>query len=493
MADALHRHSELSASDGTPNQALIVDASGNIGINEATPSVLLTIKNSGNDSAVLGSELLTNGTFDSDLSSWTAGANWAWEGSGTAEHTSGSTETIKQGVSLTNTEIYQVQFTTSGRTAGTLTLTFGALAGSEIASGNATYTASFQATSTTSFDLTFTPTSTWDGKIDNITVKEITDYSDTVLLLKNNDDTDAVEFRSGGDASNFFLGRNVGRNILSGSTNVAIGIDAFINNTNGYGNVAIGNLSLQSNLDGYYNVAIGKDALLNNIFGFNNLGLGHNALTTNTLGWNNTGLGNAALGLNTIGYDNVAVGISALFSNVSGVRGVGIGVLALYYSTTTHYNIGIGYRAGMFLSDGSSENQTPTQCIYIGRNAKASTAGRTNEVVIGYNAIGSGSNTITLGGSTTVDTIIEYGNLGVGISSPDTILEVETASDLGKQAVTIDQNDADQAFIDYQGTTAANADNSVSSWTTGASIQGFIRVEINGTTRWMPFYDAPTS
>ena len=32
MVDALHRHSELSASDGTPNQALIVDAAGLIGI-----------------------------------------------------------------------------------------------------------------------------------------------------------------------------------------------------------------------------------------------------------------------------------------------------------------------------------------------------------------------------------------------------------------------------------------------------------------------------
>jgi len=32
MADALHRHSELSASDGSPNPALSVDASGNVGI-----------------------------------------------------------------------------------------------------------------------------------------------------------------------------------------------------------------------------------------------------------------------------------------------------------------------------------------------------------------------------------------------------------------------------------------------------------------------------
>jgi len=42
MADALHRHSELSASDGTPNPALQVDASGNVGIGTATPGAKLS-------------------------------------------------------------------------------------------------------------------------------------------------------------------------------------------------------------------------------------------------------------------------------------------------------------------------------------------------------------------------------------------------------------------------------------------------------------------
>ena len=37
MADTLHRHSELSASDGTPDRALVVDASGNVGIGTTGP------------------------------------------------------------------------------------------------------------------------------------------------------------------------------------------------------------------------------------------------------------------------------------------------------------------------------------------------------------------------------------------------------------------------------------------------------------------------
>jgi len=56
MANALHRHSELSASDGTPDQALIVDATGDVGIGTASPDSVLHIKASvpgivGNDYA----------------------------------------------------------------------------------------------------------------------------------------------------------------------------------------------------------------------------------------------------------------------------------------------------------------------------------------------------------------------------------------------------------------------------------------------------------
>lgn len=82
----------------------------------------------------------------------------------------------------------------------------------------------------------------------------------------------------------------------------------------------------------------------------------------------------------------------------------------------------------------------------------------------------------------------------VGINTvPDARFEVSTGAAEGKQAVTIDQNDADQAFIDYQGTSAANADNSITTWTAGNSIQGFIWAEINGVKKRMAFYDEPTS
>ena len=53
MADTLHRHSELSASDGTPDRALVVNSIGRVGIGTASPSEKLNI---------YAGNLLLNGT-----------------------------------------------------------------------------------------------------------------------------------------------------------------------------------------------------------------------------------------------------------------------------------------------------------------------------------------------------------------------------------------------------------------------------------------------
>ena len=88
---------------------------------------------------------------------------------------------------------------------------------------------------------------------------------------------------------------------------------------------------------------------------------------------------------------------------------------------------------------------------------------------------------------------ISFGNFCIGDTIADARLEVSTGVAESKQAITIDQNDIDEAFIDHQGTSAANVDNNITTWTTGNSIQGFIKQEINGSVVWMPYYNAPTS
>ena len=52
MADTLHRHSELSASDGSPNPALSVDVDGNVGIGTTSPTAKLNVVSSATDSTL---------------------------------------------------------------------------------------------------------------------------------------------------------------------------------------------------------------------------------------------------------------------------------------------------------------------------------------------------------------------------------------------------------------------------------------------------------
>lgn len=85
------------------------------------------------------------------------------------------------------------------------------------------------------------------------------------------------------------------------------------------------------------------------------------------------------------------------------------------------------------------------------------------------------------------------GDVGIGTILPSSRLEVETSTIEGRQAVTIDQNDADQPFIDFQGTTGGDVDSSISTHSTAGTIQGWVQIEINGVKRWMPFYDDPSA
>lgn len=98
------------------------------------------------------------------------------------------------------------------------------------------------------------------------------------------------------------------------------------------------------------------------------------------------------------------------------------------------------------------------------------------------NGAGSASLTATSAGLLSIDPIG---------SAPQVKINGPAASVLS--ALNVTQNDDDEPFVDYNGTTAASAAKSLSSWTAGNTIQGFVRVAINGADFWMPYYNAPTS
>jgi hypothetical protein len=110
---------------------------------------------------------------------------------------------------------------------------------------------------------------------------------------------------------------------------------------------------------------------------------------------------------NSSGSRNTAVGRSSSTGNVSGSGNTTAGYYALAANRTGNYNIGLGYLSGRYLYDGVNTNIEPNNSIFIGSFIKSLTTGDTNQIVIGYEALGRGSNTIQLGNSAITETHIQ--------------------------------------------------------------------------------------
>jgi hypothetical protein len=138
-----------------------------------------------------------------------------------------------------------------------------------------------------------------------------------------------------------------------------------------------------------------------------------------TTGIDNTALGAEALSACTTGFSNAAFGTYALANDILGTSNVGfgwgaglnIGTASALGSTET---ICIGSSAGRFFGSGSTASDNLTrarQSVFIGTQTRPEANDQINQVVIGNNAIGNGSNTVTLGNSSTTGTFIPAGNL----------------------------------------------------------------------------------
>jgi hypothetical protein len=152
--------------------------------------------------------------------------------------------------------------------------------------------------------------------------------------------------------------------------------------------------------------------------------IGQGAGNFTATGTKNVGVGYLALHVLTTGNNNTANGYYSLVANTTGNNNTANGYASLYGNTTGGNNTANGYQAGRFISGGVGLNQTSTYSTYIGFNAYPLASGDTNETVIGNGAVGSGSNTVTLGGTGTTGTIIPYGNVGIGTPSPSSTLTV---------------------------------------------------------------------
>jgi hypothetical protein len=135
-----------------------------------------------------------------------------------------------------------------------------------------------------------------------------------------------------------------------------------------------------------------------------NTRIGFNALSSNTTGSNNTASGYEALLSNTNGNSNTANGFSAGRSNTSGSNNVFIGNQSLVGNTTGNLNTAIGNNAGRFIQDGITVNTITNNSVFLGANSRSLGNNESNQIVIGHNAIGKGSNTATIGNSSIIST-----------------------------------------------------------------------------------------
>jgi hypothetical protein len=155
----------------------------------------------------------------------------------------------------------------------------------------------------------------------------------------------------------------------------------------------------------------------------NSVAVGTGTLTSVTSGAYNAALGLNALQVDTSGSFNSAFGVAALGSNTTGTSNTGCGYGSLYGNTSGENNVGVGAAAGSLLANGVTSNTNSGTSVFLGVNTKALGASQTNQIVIGYDATGLGSNTAVLGNASITTTALR-GNVGIGTTAPSSKLEV---------------------------------------------------------------------
>lgn len=351
------------------------------------------------------------GTTDMDLptygSEFLTGTGWTstgWTGSwaGGWVHTVGNTSVLSYPTAAVNATRYQIAYTVTGRTAGSFTVAFGGQSAATLSA-----TGAFGPTTTSTANLTITPTTDFDGTI-VISIKTITAFSTPIATYKSSDGTARIEIREQAN-NNTFIGLNAGRY-----------------NTSGTGNTFIGSSAGQSNTTGSIVTAIGTLAFSNLTTGIDGTAVGWGAAAANTTGTGITAIGRSALGANTTGSGSTALGTYAGIAS-TGAYNTYIGYVAGYSQTTGTDGVYVGVNAGRYHADGTTALTTSSNSVYIGYNTRGFNNSDNNSIVIGANAIGAGANTVVIGDANITQTYLK-GNLSLGVTPPTASLHIKAGT-----------------------------------------------------------------
>ena len=324
-------------------------------------------------------------SFAADTSNWTRGTGWTFS-SGVAVATSATGDlTYTPSLTVTSGNAYEITYTLTSYTGGTLSVILGNGAAIALPTYNVTGYAVLTLPTNITGGFRFT-TSSFTGSLDNVRIIQIT--GSAPVLFAGQDDGAATLYSSlrMPNISTFAFGGGGAR--TTGLNNVFLGSNSGLENTTGDGNIFIGSLSGSKNTTGLYNTFFGFQAGQNNIIGSSNVFAGYRAGQLNTTGSNNFFFGLETGQNNSIGSNNVFIATQSGKNNTLG-----------------NNNVFFGQTAGFDNSTGSNNN-------FIGLNAGRSNKTGSFNVALGNNA---------LYNTTVGDTLTGSSNIAIGTNAGDNI------------------------------------------------------------------------
>lgn len=268
----------------------------------------------------LGTDLITNGNFDTNLTGWTSAGGWTWS-AGVASHAPGDTNPLTQTIATQAGKYYYVSLNTGG--TGTVTLALGSNVSVAMNGGQS---GALLLASGANMTLEIRPPTGTAVTVDAVVVKVV---NMTEALAKFN----GIEMRQSFNSMALTTGPSL-RAAQPDENNVAIGCQPLLNLVSGYGNIGIGRDCFINAATMINSVAIGMYAAAGvaNFSASGMVAIGVNAMDAPTVGLGGRGC--------------VAVGGSSLRGLTTGSENVALGNEGGKALTTGQQNLFVGFRAG---------------------------------------------------------------------------------------------------------------------------------------------------
>ncbi len=158
-------------------------------------------------------------------------------------------------------------------------------------------------------------------------------------------------------------------------------------------------------------------------------------------------------------------------------------------------SLGVLSGSAISMADGCSIGITSNELLTFNAAGTIAASGITGISVENGDWVGAGSSCAWLFDSANVDiTTGALVGIGTGVpANPVAQCHVVGAAASGLPVMILNQTHDSEEYIDFLGNSSTGVGQPITTWTAGNSIQGFVRVGINGSFYWMPYYDAPSS